>query len=444
MKREAVQQWLDLQFGLFIHFGLYSIPGGVWKGEPITRGYSEQILSHGYLPQADYEALTAQFSLPEFNPQHIVATAKRAGIRYLVITTKHHDGFCLFDTATTDYKSTNAACRRDIVRALSDECKSQGLAFGIYFSWIDWHFSEALPISSHNSDPIPPSHQRLNIAQLTELLSNYGPICELWMDMGAPTEAQSQEVYDLVQTLQPHCMVNGRIWNDRQDFLTMGDNQLPTVPLNCPWQTPASIYKETWGYRSWQVRGDKDEKIQELSDTARKVVQEGGNYLLNIGLMGNGAIQSFEQEVLEGIGAELAKDPLKRELNKRKLPMILLDQPCPEPLTAYRYTGTEYYSYRPIPTTLCWSLELHEDTQLSIGWKSEGALAKEQKLCLEVGGNHYRSSLQKGRFSDVFVTGLQLKKGKHEICLHTIGDELTRAELVDTTIRLVLRKEETL
>ncbi|ADY12241.1 alpha-L-fucosidase [Sphaerochaeta globosa] len=441
MKHEAVQQWLDLQFGLFIHFGLYSLPGGVWKGERITRGYSEQILSHGYLPQADYEALTEQFSLPEFNPKHIVTTAKQAGMRYLVITTKHHDGFCLFDTNTTDYKSTNAACKRDIVKDLSDECKKQGLAFGIYFSWIDWHFSEAAAISSHNSDPIPSSHQRLNIAQLTELLSNYGPMCELWMDMGAPTAEQSQEVYDLVQSLQPQCMVNGRIWNDKQDFLTMGDNQLPAVPLNCPWQTPASIYKETWGYRSWQVRGDRDEKIQELSDTARKVVQEGGNYLLNIGLMGTGAIQSFEQEVLEGIGTVLAKNPLKREQNKRILPKIVPGQLCAEPLVAYRYTGTEYYSYRPIPTTLCWALQLNEDTSICIGWESDQGLAREQKLCLEIAGKQYYSSLQKGRTSDTFITALKLKKGKHEICLHTIGDELKRPELVDTTLRLVLRKE---
>lgn len=444
MKREAVQQWLDLQFGLFIHFGLYSIPGGVWKGEKVTRGYSEQILSHGYLPQADYEALTEQFNLHEFDPAHIVATAKKAGMRYLVITTKHHDGFCLFDTATTDYKSTNAACRRDIVKDLSDECRKQGLSFGIYFSWIDWHFSEAMAISSHNSDPIPPSHQRLNIAQLTELLTNYGPICELWMDMGSPTEAQSQEVYDLVQKLQNRCLVNGRIWNDKQDFLTMGDNQLPTVPLNCPWQTPASIYKETWGYRSWQVRGDKDEKIRELTKTARTVVQQGGNYLLNIGLMGNGAIQDFEQEVLRGIGAELAKDKLKRQENKRKPPRATLDQSCPEALLVHRYTGSEYYSYRPIPTTLYWELELTEDTRLTIGWISAQGIAREQKLCLELGGKYYCSSLQKGRLADTFITGLHLKKGVHEICLHTIGDELKRDELVDTTIRLVLKKEEAL
>jgi len=288
------------------------------------------------------------------------------------------------------------------------------------------------------------------------------------MDMGAPTDEQSQEVYDLVQRLQPTCMVNGRIWNDKQDFLTMGDNQLPTVPLNCPWQTPASIYKETWGYRSWQVRGNRDEKIKELTNTARSVVKEGGNYLLNIGLMGNGAIQGFEQEVLEGIGDELAKEPLRRETMKRTLPRVLPDQACPKPLMLrretmkrtlprvlpdqacpkplmlHRYTGTEYYSYRPIPTTLCWTLELDEDTRLSIGWLSEQGIAKEQKLCLEVGGNRYCSSLQKSRTSDFFITGLQLKKGTHEICLHTIGDELKRSELVDTTIRLVLRKEETL
>ncbi|HQB90934.1 MAG TPA: alpha-L-fucosidase, partial [Sphaerochaeta sp.] len=295
---QRINEWLHLEFGLFIHFGLYSLLGGVYKGEIIRRGYSEQILSHGYLSQADYERLPTRFTLPSFDARHIARTAKAAGMRYVVITTKHHDGFCLFDTATTDYKSTNSACKTDIVRQLSEACRAEGLAFGLYYSWIDWHFPEALPISSHNSDAIPPAHQRLTIAQLTELLTNYGPICELWMDMGAPTPEQSQEVKALTRRLQPQCMINGRIWNDEQDFLTMGDNQLPTVALNCPWQTPASIYKETWGYRSWQERGDREEKVKELSQTARSVVAQGGNYLLNIGLMGDGAIEPFEEQVL--------------------------------------------------------------------------------------------------------------------------------------------------
>lgn len=169
-------------------------------------------------------------------------------MRYLVITSKHHDGFCLFDTKTTDYNSVRAACKRDIVAELAGACKN-GLAFGVYFSLIDWHCPWALPISSHNSDRIPEKHHAYNMAQLTELMTNYGEICELWLDMGHPTRQQSQEMYDLVHGLQKNIMINGRIWNDKGDFATMADNEMPELPegryeLNVPWQTPLRFIRK--------------------------------------------------------------------------------------------------------------------------------------------------------------------------------------------------------
>ncbi|MBI9094068.1 MAG: alpha-L-fucosidase [Sphaerochaeta sp.] len=451
---KKVEDWQELKFGMFIHFGLYSLAAGVWKGKKITRGYSEQILSHGYLPQGDYEKLTQEFTLEDFDAKAIVKLAKQAGMYYLVVSTKHHDGFCLFDTATTDYKSTNAACKKDIIRELSDACRDQGLAFGIYYSWIDWHFPQALPISAHNSDTIPKEHQTYNIAQLTELLSNYGAICELWMDMGAPTKGQSEEVYALVQKLQSQCMVNGRIWNDCGDFLTMEDNKLPTVTLDVPWQTPASIYHETWGYREWQQRGDKQEKIQELSDTARKVVAEGGNYLLNIGLMGDGSVQPFEQEVLQGMGRSLEQKPLARraktELERKEalpLPTKLNKriQVLPAGSPSYRYTGAEYYSYHPIPTSLTWTVEVPEEKgeeegrTYEIRWYTEKPLAEELKLCFGMGDEHFCFSLQRERNEDVILSGVKLASGLHTITLHTVGDALKRPELknMDITLKLV-------
>lgn len=488
-----VRDWQELQFGMFIHFGLYSLAGGVWKGKRITRGYSEQILSHGYLPQADYERLTEGFSLEGFDAGAIVALAKEAGMRYLVVTTKHHDGFCLFETKTTDYNSTNAACRMDIVKALSEACKSQGLAFGIYYSWIDWHFPLALPISAHNSDAIPQEHQAYNIAQLTELFTNYGPICELWMDMGAPTKEQSEEVYALVQRLQSQCMVNGRIWNDCGDFLTMGDNKLPTVNLSMPWQTPASIYHETWGYREWQQRGNLEEKIQELSDTARAVVAQGGNYLLNIGLMGDGSVEPFEQKVLQGIGKSLRAEGLKRDSllpdrepaireeievgdqegnegkrtikteRNKALPLPTLLNPdtlvLPSGSPSYRYTGSEYYSYRPIVTSLSWTVEVPQEHReadkeanggragkggipYEIRWVKAKPLSEELKLCLAIDGKTFLFSLQKERSEDVIVGGMELPGGVHTITLQTVGDALKRPELKNTNITVKFTKKE--
>ena len=313
----ATERWQNLQFGMFIHFGLYSLAGGCWNGKPVKKGYCEQILSHGNIPQADYEALIHDFRIPHFDAELIAGTAKKAGMRYLVITSKHHDGFCLFDTKTTDYNSVRSACKRDIVAELAAACKKNGLAFGVYFSLIDWHCPWALPISSHNSDRIPEKHHAYNVAQLTELMTNYGEICELWLDMGHPTRQQSQEMYDLVHGLQKNIMINGRIWNDKGDFATMADNEMPELPegryeLNVPWQTPASIYKETWGYKSWQERTDAQGKIRNLTDSLHRVVSHGGNYLLNIGPDNEGNIVPFEKEVLEGIGENLRKMPLKR------------------------------------------------------------------------------------------------------------------------------------
>jgi alpha-L-fucosidase len=440
---QRIRGWQDLEFGLFIHFGLYSLLGGVYNGKIIRRGYSEQILSHGYLSQADYERLTTEFALPAFDADAIVRTAKQAGMRYVVITTKHHDGFCLFDTETTDYKSTNSACKIDIVKTLSEACRRAGLAFGLYFSWIDWHFPHALPISSHNSDAIPPLHHALNIAQLTELLTNYGPISELWMDMGAPTPEQSREVKALARTLQPQCMINGRIWNDEQDFLTMGDNQLPTVPLNCPWQTPASMYKETWGYRSWQERGDLKEKINELTATARTVVAEGGNYLLNIGLMGDGAIQGFEEQVLLGIGEQLKREPLQRRGHQalQPLPFQKKQLTLDKPEVLHRYTGSEYYSYRPIATTLLFTLIVEEEARVRIEWKTKAPLATQQKICFHIDGDIYYASLQQGRSGDPLISGYPLHKGIHTITIHTVGEPLMREALVDEHLSLILTKE---
>ena len=299
---EAIENWKRLHYGLFIHYGLFSLAGGVWRGKPITFGYTEQILSHGNIGQYDYEALADSFTAEHFDARSIAKLAKSVGMRYIVLTSKHHDGFCLFKTSTTNYNTFDRACKRDLVGEMASACAEEGLAFGIYYSWIDWHMPEASPISDHNSDPISPEHMEWNMQQLTELLGNYGPIVELWMDMGHPTVEQSEMVANLARNLQPHIMINGRIWNDRYDFVSLGDNKLPDRSFDVPWETPASMYHETWGYRSWQVRGDIDRKIAEIISSLSQVTTYGGNYLLNIGPMGDGSVVPFERQVLEGVG----------------------------------------------------------------------------------------------------------------------------------------------
>ncbi|MDD6890590.1 MAG: alpha-L-fucosidase [Bacteroidales bacterium] len=303
---QAFQRWHESKFSMFIHFGLYSELGGVWQGEPVKWGYSEQIQSFAGIFSDWYGETALRFNPTAFNADEIVALAKKAGMRSIVITTKHHDGFCMFRTATTDYNSYDATpCHRDFVKELSDACARGGVRLGLYFSIIDWHFPHAYPISSHNCDFVTPQHHSFSKQQVTELLTHYGPISELWFDMGSNTPEQSRELYELVHRLQPDCMVSGRVGNDQYDFAVMADNSYPEGALQCPWQSAASMFDETWSYRSWQERGSAHVKAMEKLRSLINVVSHGGNFLLNIGPKGDGSVVDFESEVLQEMGGWL-------------------------------------------------------------------------------------------------------------------------------------------
>lgn len=299
-------EWNSNKFSMFIHYGLYSQLGGVWMSKPVTEGYSEQIQSFG-VRFSDWYAQTAQdFDPYKWDANAIVQLARQTGMRSIVFTAKHHDGFCMFNTQTTDYNVVKATpIGRDVMSELSNACTQNGINFGVYFSLIDWHFPPAMPISSHNADSITPEHHRYNLRQVEEILTQYGRISELWFDMGSLTPAQSKELYEIVHRLQPQCLVSGRLGNGYHDFSVMPDNQLPESPLVKPWQTAASIYPETWGYRSWQKHIPLADKVNEKIKDLVRVVARGGNYLLNIGPKGDGSITEYEKGVLNGIGAWL-------------------------------------------------------------------------------------------------------------------------------------------
>lgn len=303
-RNERMQTWETLNYGMFIHWGLYSELGGVWQGEPVTKGYSEQIQMWANIPEADYLKVAENFAAEAFDADEICELAKAAGMKYVLMTTKHHDGFCMFDTKTTDYNIVQKTpYGKDPLKQLSDACARHGLKFGIYYSLVDWH--QGHEFDENNNNPIPDNIEKLIEAQLEELLNNYGDICEIWFDMSSPTVAQSQMLIDIVRKYQPQAAINSRIWNNMGDFRTLDDNEVPSVTLDGSWQTPASIYNETWGYRAWQERDDLDGKVKELL----KAFVGDGNYLLNIGPRGDGSIVSFEAEVLEAIGAWLERHP---------------------------------------------------------------------------------------------------------------------------------------
>jgi alpha-L-fucosidase len=305
---DGVREWQNQKFSMFIHFGLYSVPAGVWKGRQIGE-YNEQIMAHAKIPKDEYSALANVFNPVNWNPDSVAMLAKIAGMRSIVITSKHHDGFAMYHTKYSPFNVVDATpYKRDILKELAEACRKQGLRFGVYFSLIDWHFPGAMPMSKSNSDSIPPVHHQLNLNQVRELMTDYGPISEVWFDMGKPTPEQSKELASLVRTLQPNCLVSGRIWNDQGDFAVMGDNATPDFRVGTLWQTPASMFHETWGYRSWQVRGDAAQKAVEKLTKLIKIVSNGGNYLLNIGPMGDGSIVPFERDVLTMIGTWFSKN----------------------------------------------------------------------------------------------------------------------------------------
>jgi alpha-L-fucosidase len=304
----TVRAWQDRKFGMFIHFGIYSVLGGVWKGQPVTRGYSEQIQAQGNLPQEEYEQVARQFNPVKWDPDAVARLARAAGMKFIVITAKHHDGFNMFHTRQTSYNVVDGTpYGKDILKGLAEACARHGLKFGVYYSTIDWHFPGGTGADMpRNDNLIPKAHEDFNVAQLKELMSGYGPLAEIWFDMGKPTPEQSRRFAATVHELQPECMVSGRVFNHQGDFTVMGDNHVPEYVIDEPWQTPASIYDETWGYRSWQKRGDVTEKTNEHIEKLVKVVSRGGNYLLNIGPRGDGSVVEFEAAVLEGMGRWMA------------------------------------------------------------------------------------------------------------------------------------------
>ena len=302
-QQKPSQQWLDRKFSMFIHFGLYSVYGGVYEGKPVRRGYSEQIQSFAGIFSDWYGNTAKQFNPEQWDPDAVVTLAKEAGMRSIVFTSKHHDGFCMYHSQYTGFNIVDATpYGRDLMKELADACARGGIGFGVYYSLIDWHYPHAYPISSHNADPLTPEHYAYNLKQVEEIMTRYGDLSEIWFDMGSLTPDQSSGLYELVNRLQPGCMISGRLGNDYVDFSVMADNEYPDYSLAVPWQTAASVFDETWGYRSWQERGALQPKVEEKIESMIKVVSRGGNYLLNIGPRGDGSLVPFEQDLLQAMG----------------------------------------------------------------------------------------------------------------------------------------------
>lgn len=300
-----------MRFGLFIHFGLYSKPGGIYKNDTVpVGGIAEHLIRLFEIPVTEYRKLASDFNPHLFSAEEIVSMAKDAGMQYIVFTTKHLEGFSMFDSDYSTYDIVDATpYGKDILKELSDACLAEGIKLGLYYSQSrDCNEYHSVDPYGNNWDwDEGDSARNLQVyldtkvkPQLKELLTNYGDILCIWFDTpGYITEKQSEEIYDLVKKLQPECLVNSRLGNGVGDYGVLGDNQIPPAVLKGAWECPATM-NHTWGYHQLDTLWKSPEHLLgQLADLSSKNV----NFLLNIGPKGDGSIPMESIKRLEEIGA---------------------------------------------------------------------------------------------------------------------------------------------
>ncbi len=295
------------KYGLFIHWGLYAVPAGEWQGRRVP-GLGEWIMFRARVPVREYEALAARFNPVKFDAHQWVRLAKDAGMRYVVITAKHHDGFAMYGSRVSRFNIVDATpFRRDVLQELADACARERLPFGVYYSQAqDWHD----PNGAGNTWDFGPDEAKdfdrylraKAEPQVRELLTGYGPIALVWFDTPRMmTPERAQRFSALVRSLQPRTLIDGRL-GAPGDYVTTGDNVIPSEVQHQAWETPATL-NHTWGYRAddhdWKSPGEVAFKLVDI-------VSKGGNYLLNVGPMADGTIPPPSQDVLRTVGRWLA------------------------------------------------------------------------------------------------------------------------------------------
>jgi alpha-L-fucosidase len=324
-----MQWWREARFGLFIHFGLYALPAGEWQNKKIPGG-GEWILNNAHIPLPDYEKLKDQFNPEKFDAKQWVQLAHQAGMRYLVITAKHHDGFCLWPTKlNADWNIAATPFKRDLLKELADACKQDGtIRFCIYYSIMDWHHQDAQSINAPNYNPPRndpkggykpnPNFQRYvedyMKPQLKELVENYDPGV-IWFDgewIPDYTDPMGRDLYTYCRTLNPKLIINNRVGKTRKGLTGLSEDkdspgdfgtpeqQIPAtgLPQGTDWESCMTM-NETWGFKQSDT---KWKPTQTLIRNLVDVVSKGGNYLLNVGPTAQGEIPPESTKRLQQIG----------------------------------------------------------------------------------------------------------------------------------------------
>ena len=321
-------------YGMMVHFGLYSLLGGEWKGQ-WAHQYAEWIQSRYGIRNAEYEKLAQAFNPVLFNADDWVQFARDCGMKYLVVTSKHHEGFCLYHSKVDRYNSVDATpFRRDLIEELATACDRHGLKLGLYYSQdLDWHDPDGGGyksrhihcdgISWDNSWDWPDAskkdyarcYERKILPQVEEITTQYGDLLLLWFDVPMTLNAaQSRGIADIVRKNQPGCLISSRIGNGIFDYVSLGDNEIPDKPLDqirpsedmndiCGFKPSsyglyesACTLNDTWGF-SYR------DHFWKSADTIRKNREHlnslGINYLINVGPDGLGRLPGPAMDILK-------------------------------------------------------------------------------------------------------------------------------------------------
>ena len=322
------KEWFqNAKFGMMVHFGLYSLLGGEWKGQRMGNVIGEWAQSYFRIPNAEYEQLAKVFNPIYFNADEWVQLAIDSGMKYLVVTSKHHDGFALFRSKVDAFNVVDATpFKRDIIDELANSCAKKGLKLGLYYSQaLDWRERNAggwdnevglnLGIMSWGNNWDYPTNEGRNYAevferkikpQVKEILTNYGDLCLIWFDTPLTiSPEQSKILYDMVKKYQPNCLLNSRIGAEgvKYDYMSWGDNEIPQEYQDGSllFETPATL-NDTWGYKSYDQNWKSAEDIIRIK---KHLNDRNINYLLNVGPDYLGRIPAPAMDILRTVGKEL-------------------------------------------------------------------------------------------------------------------------------------------
>lgn len=316
-KDARMQWWRDATFGMFIHWGAYAVPAGVYQGKEV-KGVGEWIMHTANIPIPEYEEYVRQFNPQQFNAKQWVSIAKQAGMKYIVITSKHHDGFGLWDSKVSRYDIMDASpYQRDILKELSEACKAEGIKLCFYHSIMDWHQpdAESKKDYTHQQTEKPDWNRYRDTylkPQLKELVEKYDPAV-LWFDgewIPEWTEEQGKELYNWLRAMKPNLIINNRVGKGRQGMQGMnayanaaGDFGTPEQEIlegtsDSDWESCMTM-NDTWGFKKNDLNW-KSSKM--LIDNLIDIAAKGGNYLLNVGPEASGLIPQASVERLAEMG----------------------------------------------------------------------------------------------------------------------------------------------